>query len=357
MGVALATAVVLRRIVAALRPLLAICLVVVVVPAGARSASREIVYVASADDGPVYGYDALGSGSVGPIREVDNPQNPQTVWDPWGVAFDRAGNLYVQSFLSDATTFVFAPDPGPGAPPIRIFQVDGPDSRSVAVDPSGYEYVESGEGASEIAVARPRASGVPSNLYGVGAVRTFPTDETGFDPWPDVLSVDASANLRVATTRSDGNAVETYAGGAHGAASPISLLQGPETGLGACGFESCDQLATTFSPHTGRLYVAVSGGSTSAHVSVFTSGASGDAKPIRTIEGSATGLAGKVITGIADSQLTGDVYVMVKSAQFFAPGQIEVFGRYANGDVAPLRTFTDRRNSFVDAQGIALHTG
>jgi hypothetical protein len=62
----------------------------------------------------------------------------------------------VQSFLSDATTFVFAPG---ATSPTRMFTGLGPDVATVAVDPSGYEYVIGGEGPPAIAVEPRRANG------------------------------------------------------------------------------------------------------------------------------------------------------------------------------------------------------
>jgi hypothetical protein len=45
---------------------------------------------------------------------------------------------------------------------------------------------------------------------------------------------------------------------------------------------------------------------------------------------------------------------MVKNAPFGHPGYIAVFDRFASGDAALLRTFTDVDSSFIDAQSIAL---
>lgn len=135
-------------------------------------------------------------------------------------------------------------------------------------------------------------------------------------------------------------------------------MSGRDTGLGSCaGYGNCDQLAVTFSPCSRLLYVAVSAGDSQSHISEFRVTANGNVAPIRSIEGAATGLRRKVITGLAVSQVTGDVYAMVKSAQFFASGQIEVFGARATGDAGPLRSFTDRAGKFADAQGIAIHAG
>jgi len=60
-----------------------------------------------------------------------------------------------------------------------------------------------------------------------------------------------------------------------------------------------------------------------------------------------------VITGIAISQSDGTIYVMAKSSQFGA-GHINAYSPYAQGDAAPLRSFTDANSAFTDAAGIAI---
>lgn len=342
--------------------LAALALTLVPACAGARTgpaaSPSELVWVASADADPVYAYSASATGSVAPVGGVDNPNDPNAFWDPWGVAFDSAGHLYVQSFLSDATTFVFAPGSGAGAPPLRDFEVIGPDSRAIAVDGAGYEYVLGSEGTGTVAVAPPGAAGQAASLYQVSPVRTFEDGAGGYDPWPDILSLDGAGNVVVAVGSSAGNAIATYPGGPGGSDIPTSTLVGPRTRLGACtNFSSCTQVSIAGSAFTHRVYAAVSGGAAVAHISVFAERANGNAAPLRTIQGSRTGLTGQVITGIADSQATGDIYAMVKSGQFGMPGRIEVFSRYASGNATPLRTFTDGANGFVDAEGIAVHAG
>jgi hypothetical protein len=315
----------------------------------------QVVYVANADAGPVDAYSASSAGAVNPVRQADNPNAPNSVWDPWGVAIDRAGSLYVQSFLSDATTFVFAPDPTAGVAPSRIFRAYGPDSRAIAVDNEGYEYVASGEAGSLIAVAAPGAAGRPETLYSVEPIRTFTSGEGTFNPWPGILAIEGR-DVLVATANSSGNAVETYEGGASGSPAPVRVLTGAVTGLGSCS-ATCDHLAIAYSSASADLYAAVSGGSQETHISVFPGSAGGDSAPARTIEGAATGLDGKVITGLAVSQVTGEIYAMLKSGEFESPGQIEVFGGAASGNAAPVRSFTDASTAFADAMGIALGPG
>ncbi len=315
-------------------------------------ASSGLVYVANADSGPVTAYSAAATGAVDPVLTLDNPNLGNTSWDPWTVAVDSSAHVYVQTFISDATTFVFAP--GSSGPPKRVFRVAGPDSQSIAVDEHGYEYVMGGEGSPRVSVAQPKADGTPSDEYGVSPVRQFSTAQDGFEPWASTLSVDKHGELIAAVTKTSGNEIEMFQGGATGSSQPVRVIAGPNTGLGACtGYQTCEHVSVASSPSTGRIYVAVSTPSTT-HISVFASGANGDATPLRTIEGSATGLRGNVVTGIAESQKSGKVFVMVKATQFGGSAAVEVFGRHANGNVAPLGSFTDRSTGFRDGEGIAV---
>jgi hypothetical protein len=313
------------------------------------SAHERLLYVASADSGPVTAYDVSSSGVVSPERRVPNPNNPNTFWDPWTVAFDRAGNLYVQTFLSDATSFVFRPE---GQRPSRIFMVSGPDNSGIVVDSSGYEYVIGGEGSPVIYVAAPGASGKPSSLYSVPALRTIYTGNTNFNPWASVLTLGPANEIVAALSVQNGNAIAVYAGGPKGKSTPLRVIEGPHTGLVTCGNFNCG-VSIAYSALTGRIYAAVSGPG-GVHLSEFAAGASGDATPLATIQGPHTGFTGMVAPGLAVDPITGDIYVMVKKAQFFAPGRVEVFAAKSSGDARPIREFTDSSTRFTNAQGLAL---
>jgi hypothetical protein len=323
-------------------------------PSGSRPAgdSGEVVYVANADSGPVTAYRATSSGSVDPVRTLENPRLENTFWDPWTVALDSSSRVYVQTFISDATTFVFPPSSS--GLPSRVFRVTGPDSQSIAVDEKGFEYVMGGEGPPQVFVAAPNADGMPSNGYSVSPVREFSTEQEGVDPWASTLSVDKHGEVIAAVTKASGNAIEAFHGGPTGPSQPLRTIAGSRTGLGSCtSYQTCDHVSVASSPSTGRIYAAVSS-SSGTHVEVFASAAKGNVRPERTIEGDRTGLTGNVVTGIASSPTTGAVFVMVKASQFGGPAAVEVFGRHADGDAAPLRSFTDRETGFEDAQGIAV---
>jgi hypothetical protein len=253
--------------------------------------------------------------------------------------------------LSDATSFVFAPS---ASTPSRIFRVTGPDTDSIAVDSQGYAYVIGGEGPPVVSVAAPGASGSSANLYSVNPVRQFQTDQPFFSPWPSLLAVDNQNDLIVALNGSTSNAIEVFQGGPNGSSTPLRTIAGSLTGLGSCsGVSPCDHVAVAYSSLTGQIYAAVST-ATGGHISVFSGNATGNARPLRTISGSQTGLNGNVVTGIAISQHTGDLFVLAKASQFATPASVEVFGPTASGNVAPVSSFTDASTGLVDGEGIAL---
>jgi hypothetical protein len=317
-----------------------------------RSRAGELVYVADAN-GPVAAYPARSKGNTSPALTVLDPNLQNTFWNPWGVTFDKHGYLYVQSFLSEATTFVFPPGADSDEKPSRVFMGNGPDTRSIAVDSAGYEYIASTQQPAEIDVLAPKANGNPNNGYHVNPLRSISTDEAVWFPWPDILTIGSREEIIAGIVRSPANAIEVYTGGPSGGGSPIRVVSGPHTRLGSCS-QSCQNIAVTFSLPTKRIYVAVSaGGPLLAHISTFAENANGDAAPLRTIEGSKTRLSGQVITGIAVSARTGEIYAMVKSAQF-SPGEVLAYARNANGNTAPERAFIDPATSFTNAQGIAI---
>lgn len=320
----------------------------------AGTVPRELIYVANADSGPVTAYPADSHGAVAAVRTVLAPNDPNAFWDPWTVTFDSSGHLYVQTFLSDATAFVFRPGAHGTTAPVRDFMGIGPDNRSIAVDANGYEYVAGSDQPTVVVVEPPGARGSPGSLYYVPPVRTIQLDEQ-WNPWPSDLAVNTKNELLAAVARPQGNGIEVYTGGAHGSGTPVRVISGPDTGLGSCGTVSaCDQLVIAFSPLTGEIYAGVTDG-THTHISVFAGNATGNAKPLRTIEGPVTGLAGTSITGITSSQCDGTIYAMVHtSSSGFGPGRIDGYGRAAGGNTHPLRVFTDRRSGFKNAQGLTI---
>jgi len=98
--------------------------------------------------------------------------------------------------------------------------------------------------------------------------------------FPQFLAVDASGNIYVANSNTDGSSaiINIYAKGSNGDATPIATIGGPSTGL-----SSPDGIAVDYS---GKIYVADNSGS----VFVYSAGSNGNAAPIATITGGNTSL-------------------------------------------------------------------
>lgn len=86
---------------------------------GAYQSGRPLLYVASLS-GEVTAYDPASSGVVSPVRRLAGPITG--LKDSWAVAFDTAGDLFVQNFLGDSTTGVFGPDVNGDTAPLRVFK-------------------------------------------------------------------------------------------------------------------------------------------------------------------------------------------------------------------------------------------
>jgi hypothetical protein len=68
----------------------------------------------------VTAYDPASSRAVSPVRRLAGPITG--LKDSWAVAFDTAGDLFVQNFLGDSTTGVFGPDVNGDTAPLRVFK-------------------------------------------------------------------------------------------------------------------------------------------------------------------------------------------------------------------------------------------
>lgn len=315
---------------------------------------KELLYVANLQR-PVTAFNARGSGYVAPVYQINNPNLPGSYWNLWSVAFDASGNLYVQTFLSNATSFVFAPRATGHVKPIRVFMGDGPDTRSIAVDSKGYEYIASSEYGARISVLPPKANGKSMNLYYVQPLRQFQTDESAFAPWPGILTVDSRGELVAGLLRQQ-NALEFFQGGPHGSSTPVRTIGGPNTKLGSCA-GNCENVTVAFSPLR-RIYVGVTSPSPGqSRILAFSEDSNGNVAPSQDIEGSRTGLTGQALTGIAVSAQSGEIYAMVKNGEFGGNGYVSVFAAGANGNVPPVRQIRDPASGFKDAMGIGLTHG
>lgn len=121
------------------------------------------------------------------------------------------------------------------------------------------------------------------------------------------------------------NSVTVYASGSTGNASPIRTITGSNTLLD-------DPIDIAVDNH-GRTYVANYGNGSTAigTVTVYAAGATGNATPVQTISGSNSKIQGP--DGIALDPLNGDIYV--SNTDFGSSFSVDVYGAHATGNVRP----------------------
>jgi sugar lactone lactonase YvrE len=143
---------------------------------------------------------------------------------------------------------------------------------------------------------------------------------------PEGIALDIHGKVYV--TNAFGNSVVVFGASATGNAAPIDTIAGPNTGLDSPTGIALDP--------GGRLYVANygTGAANNSSVTVFASGAHGNATPIATIKGDSTGLDQPVGIGL---DAAGRIYV-ASSANNSHQYRITVYAHTANGNVAPLAT-------------------
>ena len=133
-----------------------------------------------------------------------------------------------------------------------------------------------------------------------------------------------------------GNSITEYARGDSGDAIPVATISGPATGL-----SQPDGLAVS---RTGELFV--SNGAVNS-VTEYAPGATGNATPVATIAGPATGLSDP--SGVAVDP-SGDLYVandQLRTVTEYAPG--------ATGNATPIATISGPATGLLSPQGLALN--
>jgi len=151
--------------------------------------------------------------------------------------------------------------------------------------------------------------------------------------------------LYVSNDLDSGSSVTVYPLSASGNVSPIRSLSGPTTGIeGPIGL-AVDQIHDELIVAS---YKVPFGGS----ISFFARTATGDAAPLRTIQGASTGF--NMPLGVA-LDLNHDEIIVANSAYMSVlPGNILVFARASAGDVAPIRTIDGPSTHLCNPCGLVL---
>jgi 6-phosphogluconolactonase (cycloisomerase 2 family) len=134
-------------------------------------------------------------------------------------------------------------------------------------------------------------------------------------------------------------ALTVYASGANGDAKPLQNIAGSDTGLRTPEGVAVDG--------NGNMYVANRGTNT---ITVYAAGSTGNVAPIQTISGSLTGLNSP--RGIALDPVTGNIYVANWGGG--AKGSLTAYAATSNGNVAPSQTIAGSNTGLDEPLGLAL---
>jgi sugar lactone lactonase YvrE len=261
---------------------------------------------------------------------------------PFGIARDRAGRLYV-SYNGDSSIAVYAAGAtGLATPTARIAggntRLNGFYNPSIAVDTAGRLYVSI---PGSILVFAAGATGNATPVTAIEGSNTGLTNPTCGAMSPSI-AVDTAGQVYVATR----DTILVFAAGASGNAVPIARLAGSNTGLlAACGI-AVDVV--------GRIYVANYGTGapdrplTGSSVTVYAAGATGNAAPVATISGPGVNGAG----GLALDR-AGRLYV-ANSGWGGGDGFLHVYAPGATGSATPTATIAGTSTGLARPTALAV---
>jgi sugar lactone lactonase YvrE len=278
--------------------------------------------------GNVVAFNASASGNVSPSITIAGSNT--SLGPAEGIAFDANGNMYVSNKGVGCVTSciaVFAPGASGNVAPIRKIcgsntQLNG-NIAGVAVDASGFLYVA--VSPESILVFAPGANGNVApvrTIFGAGS-----QPHTGLAS-PVGIAVDAKGDLFVANSTAGAGSVPgsitEYAPGASGDATPIATIQGSSTEL---------SLPRGLALANGNIYVVnnqqISSGPPTS-IAVFPQGATGNVAPSDLITGPDTLLFAP--EGIAVDS-AGNMYVTNDAS----PAYVTVYGPLIGGDAPPMQ--------------------
>ncbi|MGH7813491.1 MAG: SBBP repeat-containing protein, partial [Candidatus Binataceae bacterium] len=372
-------------------------------PAGIVLDSGGNVWVADnlagpASDGAVFKFTAaqlVAGGNQAPsvtITAASATQNDTLLTDPWGVALDSSGNIYVANGTDDsilqfpagstgdatpnaiageASQCVGAETPyscctGAGTGPTCPDSTSLSDPESIVADSAANLYVANRYGGPDLTGSLLKfTSGLLGNVPPAATIEN--SAATGLD-YPQGLTMDSGGKIYVANAKGDTTpgSITVYAANSFGTAAPMRDIEGADTGLDA------PFGVAVYSG--GSIYVTNS--QAAGSVAVYSSGATGDAAPAKTISGIGTGLLYPEAIALDSS---GNIYVVNNAALFTnvsctaagmpaacctgsgtgtcglqADDSIAYFPAGTNGDVAPTQSITGANTEMNNPYGLAV---
>jgi hypothetical protein len=255
----------------------------------------------------------------------------------YGIALDASSNVYVSDFSSSGSVHVFAPTANGNATPIRALvgaNTGFAGSLGLAIDAAG-ELLVSNFFGNSIGVFAAGASG------NVAPTRTIAGSSTGIAE-PYGIALDSANNLYVVNNQSQfggTDSITVYSAGASGNAAPSRSIQGSNTGMNGAVYDAVDA--------AGKIYVS---NAYAGSVTVYGAGANGNAAPVATIAGPSTLLTRP--GGIA-VDAAGNIYVGNDGANA-STTFVAVFAPGATGNVAPIRTIAGTATGINNPQQLFL---
>ena len=294
---------------------------------------------------------------IPPVRMIADPYPAFN-----GIAVDAANGLVAMSDPNRKSLLVYdrvrGASQGDASVPLR--QIVGPDTflgmiAGIVLDPRHQEIYTANNDIEDTVVVMPYAgsgNAKPSRVFSVP-----------HQAWGLALS---DAADQIAVTVEVQNTVAFYRRQVKGVEAPVRILRGQATGLadphGIYWDDSHNEIGVAnhgnfrgvvkntgggCSPSFVVEDEAEAGESRPPSIRIFAANAKDDAKPLRVIQGSKTGLDWPM--GVAyDPQ--HDTIVVANNGD----SSILIFGRNSNGDVAPLRVIRGARTGISHPMGVAV---
>jgi hypothetical protein len=274
-------------------------------------------------------YASGAHGRAAPVEDITGTSTGLN--DPWGVALDSSGNIYVTNSLANSVTEYAAGANGNASP---IATISGPatnfdEPAGITLDGSNKIYVSSYSN-STVEVFAAGASGNATPLQTLGGSATNLYDPLG-------IAVDAGLNIYVVS--SFNNRVLVFAAGANGNATPIQDISGSSTKLNTPAGLTLDGSDDIYVANTGDLGPPYS-------VTVYAAGANGNVAPTRYITGINTKL--KNPYGIARDS-SGRIHVAD-----YGRNSVTTYAAAANGNVRPTSVLKGQRTKLSTPVGIVI---